>query len=378
MGNRSLLENDVHSTYHPDLRLGDVRDERCDGLDHTGFSPIEPGKPAGESANINARGFGPIIGKSKAIQKVFEAIARTAPSKASVVIYGDSGTGKELVSQTIHNLSPRRNNAFVPVNCGAIPFELIESEFFGYKKGAFTGAYVDKDGFIDRADGGTLFLDEVGELAPAMQVKLLRAIDGGGFSPIGSQVVKHTDFRIIAATNRDLREEVRNGQMREDFYYRINILPIYMPNLRERKEDIPLLVNHFLTKFSQDQVISIMPAKLMELLESHDWPGNIRELQNIIQRYVTMKEIGFLDVAADKPEASEHPLTEIQCELDLKSALEYFEKDYIAHSLKAMNWHQGKTCAALNINRKTLYKKIRKYGLKKKYCAKRSAARNGR
>ena len=312
--------------------------------------------------------FGPMIGTSLGLRKTFKKIAKTAPSDANVLIYGESGTGKELAAQTIHNLSPRRNNRFVPVNCGAIPAELLESEFFGYEKGAFTGAAMNKPGYLDWADKGTLFLDEVGELAPAMQVKLLRAVDGGGYAPIGSRQIRKPDIRIIAATNRDLKEDLRKGLMREDFYYRINVLPIHLPPLRERKGDLILLINHFLERFiGKGQATPEIPAILMARMEAYNWPGNIRELQNTIQRFVTLKEVGFLKPLKRGEAASVRiSLPEFRQDRDLKSALGEFEKQYILNCLKITNWHKSNTCAILKINRRTLYKKMRRYGIAKK------------
>ena len=198
------------------------------------------GKPRLRSSQHNRDRFGNIIGKSPAIQRVYELILNAAATDANVILYGESGTGKELVAHAIHEMSSRKSGSFVPVNCGAIPETLMESEFFGHRKGAFTGAIIDKHGFLDLADGGTLFLDELGEIGQSMQVKLLRAIDGGGFTPIGGSQVKTPDLRIIAATNRDVAEQVRKGVIREDFFYRIHVIPIQLPALRERKEDIPL------------------------------------------------------------------------------------------------------------------------------------------
>ena len=318
---------------------------------------------ANTGTNNDEHRFRHMIGKSPSLKKAFEAMAKTAPCNASVIIYGESGTGKELAAQSIHNLSPRSKNRFVPVNCGAIPEELIESEFFGYKKGAFTGAGTNKAGYLDWADKGTLFLDEVGELSPAMQVKLLRAIDGGGYAPIGSRRVKKPDIRIIAATNRDLKEEVHKGMMREDFYYRINVLPIWLPPLRERKEDLPSLINHFLLRFSNGKILPAIPEKLMTKLIDYRWPGNVRELKNAIQRYVTLQEIHL-------PEPPRNALGTVASSgfdpnRDLQSALRDFEKQYIVRCLEATNWHKRNACKILKINRKTLYKKIKQYKLDK-------------
>jgi transcriptional regulator with PAS, ATPase and Fis domain len=307
-----------------------------------------------------------MIGKSHALRAVFEQIAKAAPTHANVIIHGESGTGKELAAQTIHKLSPRRHRHFVPVNCGAIPTELLESEFFGYTQGAFTGANMNKPGYLDWADGGTLFLDEIAELSTIMQVKLLRALDGCGYAPIGSQGIRKPDFRIIAATHRDLKENVRKKLMREDFYYRINVLPILLPPLRDRKDDLPLLIDHFLARFCQGQKRPIIPADVMALLEAYHWPGNIRELQNVIQRYATLKEIGFLKTHQTVVESAPIHLPEFRFDQDLKSALEEFEKGYLLHCLKAVKWRKSKACTSLKINRKTLYKKILRYGLSKK------------
>ena len=196
--------------------------------------------------------LGSLIGKSPAMQEVYELILNAAATNANVIVYGDSGTGKELVAKAIHEMSNRSEKGFVPVNCAAIPENLLESEFFGHKKGAFTGAHADKQGYLDVADGGTLFLDEVGELSLSLQAKMLRAIEGGGYSPVGSSVNKLSDFRIIAATNRNLLEQVRKRGIREDFFYRIHVIPINVPPLRDRKEDIPLLMEHFLKLYSEN------------------------------------------------------------------------------------------------------------------------------
>ncbi|MBU1344761.1 MAG: sigma 54-interacting transcriptional regulator, partial [Proteobacteria bacterium] len=220
-------------------------------------------------------GLGIIVGKSQAMQKVFEEILKASESDANVIIYGDSGTGKELVAKTIHQLSPRGENRFVTVNCGAIPDNLIESEFFGYKKGAFTGADMDKQGYLEAGNNGTLFMDEIGELGKIMQVKLLRAMEGGQYTPIGSNEAKKADIRIIAATNRNLEEELAKGNFRKDFFYRIHIIPIYMPALKDRKKDLPLLIQHFIQMFSDDKTIRMIPDHILEKMVAYDWPGNV-------------------------------------------------------------------------------------------------------
>jgi len=311
--------------------------------------------------------FGNIIGKSKKMHEIYEIILKAAVSNANVIIYGESGTGKELVAQTIHDLSSRGGKNFVTVNCGAIPDNLIESEFFGYEKGAFTGADTDKPGYLDMAEGGTLFMDEVGELDLNMQVKLLRAIEGGGYTPIGSREIKKPDIRIIAATNRDLKEGLEKGQIREDFYYRIHIIPIQLPPLRERKEDISLLVYHFLQKYGDNENIPSIPENIIKLMQDYDWPGNVRELQNALDRYITLKEIDFMDVSQSDqavPEIiADSFMVQSNQSLKLRTATESFEKKYIEKLLSEHKWHKTKVASMLGINRRTLFRKMKSYGI---------------
>jgi len=309
--------------------------------------------------------FGRLIGKSAAMQKVYEQIISAAGSRANVIIYGESGTGKELVAKEIHDMSERRGNEFVTVHCGAIPETLLESEFFGYRKGAFTGAYIDKHGYLDLADRGTLFLDEVGELGLNIQVKLLRAIEGGGYTPVGSSKIKQSDIRIIAATNRDLMEQVNRKAVRPDFFYRIHVLPITLPPLRERKEDLPLLVEHFINLYRQEDGPFRLPENVMESLYSHNWPGNVRELQNVIQRYLTEKKLDFLPSTSAKSIPAESPPVEMKSygEGSLNSALEAFEKQFIEETLKQHKWKKSKTAILLGVSRKTLFRKMKQHGL---------------
>lgn len=302
--------------------------------------------------------FGNIIGKSRAMQEVYELILRAAHSDASVAVFGESGTGKELVARAIHALSPRRDGEFVTVNCGAIPEDLLESEFFGHKKGAFTGAHTDKNGYLDIADGGSLFLDEVVELSLAMQVKLLRAIDGGDYTPVGSNRTKRSAFRIIAATNRVLINQVKAGAMREDFFYRINVIPITLPPLRERIDDIPLLVEHFLRLYSRDQAPPRVPGKIVDMMQAHPWPGNVRELQNVLRRYLSVGRWDFLE---PKQSVQEQP---DQKRGSLKLALHDMEKNAILKILEQTQWNRSRAAESLGISRRALYRKIRKFGLK--------------
>jgi DNA-binding NtrC family response regulator len=310
--------------------------------------------------------FGSIIGKSAPMQKVYETILKAAQSDGSVIIYGESGTGKELVARTIHEMSRRGQGPFIAVNCGAIPEHLIESEFFGYKKGAFTGAVADKPGFLDLAHGGSLFLDEIGEIPPNLQVKLLRAIEGGGYLPVGGDKPGRSDFRIIAATHRDLRDEVENSKIRRDFYYRIHVIPIYLPPLRERKEDLPLLIHHFLTNLSDDDMVLTLPASVMQILKRYEWPGNVRELQNVIQRYVTLGEIDLNPTDDDTEKAQEAMVRPMPVDLDtfpsLAEVLDRAEKDYIERCLHSHQWKRNRVAEILGIDRRTLFRKMKHHG----------------
>ncbi|MDX9786474.1 MAG: sigma 54-interacting transcriptional regulator [Desulfobacterales bacterium] len=305
-----------------------------------------------------------IIGKSTAMQGVYDQIINAAATDAGVILYGESGTGKELAARAIHDLSDRKHGPFVVVHCGAIAENLIESEFFGHRKGAFTGADRDKQGYLDLADGGTLFLDELGELGRNMQVKLLRAIEGGGYTPVGSAKEKKSDIRIVAATNRNLQEQVKTGLMREDFFYRIHIIPITLPPLRDRKEDLPLLVEHFMKMYGETERLPPITGKILDAIQQYDWPGNVRELQNTLHRYVTLKQFGMLQPSAadgDEPEIlAESPPRKIG---NIRNVIRDFEKNYILSALERYQWHRGKAASALGIDRRTLFKKTKQYGI---------------
>ncbi len=308
-----------------------------------------------------------IVGKSAAMQEVYELIIRAASSDANVVIYGESGTGKELVAQAIHKISDRGKKPFVPVNCHAIPENLLESEFFGHKKGAFTGAYKDKPGFLEMANTGDIFLDEIGDLNIAIQGKLLRAVEGGGFSPVGSTKILESNFRIIAATNKNMLDLVRKGTMREDFYYRIHIVPINLPPLRDRKDDVPLLIDHFLSSFKENGKDFRIPGHVLEALYRYDWPGNVRELQNALQRYLTVGNISFLGKefsTNDIPQTGRISDGEqlSSSKLDFRDLIASYERSLIYESLKAHNWNRNKVTVNLNMPRRTLYYKMKKYG----------------
>jgi PAS domain S-box-containing protein len=331
--------------------------------------------------------FCDIIGKSPVMQDVYEFILQAAANPANIIIYGESGTGKELVAKAIHETSDRSQKGFVTVHCGAIPEALMESEFFGYKKGAFTGANMDKRGYLDVADEGTLFLDEVGEIGLNMQVKLLRAISGDGYTPVGSNTIKNANVRIIAATNRNLRDLVKRGGLREDFFYRIHILPVYLPPLRERKDDIPLLIDYFL--HLHDKKHPPLPGNIIEALQNYDWPGNVRELQNVLHRYLTLKRLDFaglpktrttrLEEEASKDEGTmstgfaKSTINTTQTESatynnavsaeESKKTLKASEKEIIMKALSENNWHRSRTAEALGIDRKTLFRKMQNFGL---------------
>jgi len=309
--------------------------------------------------------FRDIVGKSKAMQEIYEFILKAAATEDNVLISGESGTGKELVAQAIHELSERKDRNLIAVNCGAIPDNLMESEFFGYKKGAFTGAAKNKRGYLDLADGGTLFLDELGELSLNMQVKLLRVLDRRGFFPVGGNDLRHVDIRFIAASNRNLQEMVSKGLMREDFFYRIHILPAQLPPLRERREDLPLLVEHFMSEFGKDAGCPSLTGKMTDAIQRHDWPGNVRELRNVLRRYVTLRHF-TLDTPHDATDYTKVTVVTAPAGTerdDHKSCLERYEKDLIESSLIKHNWHREKAAKGIGMARRTFFRKLKKYGL---------------
>lgn len=309
---------------------------------------------------------GALIGKSAVMQAVYAQIEKAAASEANVVILGESGTGKELVARTIHQLSNRKTCEFVPVNCGAVPENLFEREFFGHRKGAFTGADRDKPGYFDQAHQGMLFLDEVGELSPAMQVKLLRVIESGEYIPVGDNKPQKADVRIIAATNKDLNVLRQQGQVREDFFYRIHIFVIHLPPLRERCEDLPLLIEHFLQQRGGQTSCAFIPANIMDALCRYDWPGNVRELQNELQRYLDGQPLEFVGKdllrEIDRPPL-EKSLSITLEDLSLQDARDAFEQAFICAALQKNAWRRGDTAEKLGISPKALYNKIHKYGL---------------
>ncbi len=301
-----------------------------------------------------------MVGESPPMRKVAQLITHVAPTDATVLIVGESGTGKELIARAIHANSPRRYRPIIPVNCGAIPENLLESELFGHEKGAFTGAVQRRRGKIEMADGGTLFLDEVGMISPRMQVELLRVLEEKCFTRVGGQETVRVDFRVVCATNEDLEKAVREGRFREDFYYRINVFTIEAPPLRQRREDIPLLARHFVERFARQmdrRITEISPAALRRLGEYH-WPGNVRELCNAIERAMVVGtppaiQPEDLPITAGRPAAP-------ACEGE---SLEDIERRHVAGVLERTGWNITQAAGILRVDRVTVYNKIRKFGL---------------
>jgi len=310
--------------------------------------------------------FENIIGKSPAMKKVFETIELVAPSKANVLIYGESGTGKEMIADAIHHNSPRRDKPYIKVHCAAIPETLLESELFGHEKGAFTGAVARKRGRFELANHGTIFLDEIGELSLQMQVKLLRVIQEREFVRVGGEESIKVDVRIISATNKDLREAVKNGTFREDLYYRLNVVSIFVPPLRERKDDIPLLVHKFIEEFSKEnnkQIDGITNGALQALI-SYDWPGNVRELRNVIESIVVLTKNKII-TEEDIPPYILNKEEESYIKIPVGTSLQEAEKRLIEFTLQNTGGNKTKASEILKIGRKTLHRKIDEYGLKK-------------
>ena len=305
-----------------------------------------------------------IIGESEPMQDVFNLIRKVAATKGNVLITGKSGTGKELVARAIHYNSPRQTKRFVAINCGAIVDNLMESELFGHKKGSFTGAVRDKEGLFKVADGGTLFLDEVGEIPLHLQVKLLRAIETGEFIPVGDTIPQKVNVRIIAATNRNLEEEVEKGKFRDDLYYRLNVVEINLPPLAERKEDIPLLINHFIRKYNRElnRQITGMDEETKRILMNYEWKGGIRELENVIERALILSE-GEIITRKDLPPNLMKLEPAPEASLRLKDAVADFEKQHIEQVLKANQGNKEAVAKILDISLSSLYRKIDELGV---------------
>lgn len=315
-----------------------------------------------------------LIGASEPIQQVLEFVKKVADSDSTVMIQGESGTGKELVARMLHFNSFRKDRPLVPVNCGAIPENLLESELFGHEKGSFTGATHSRMGRFELANGGTIFLDEIGEMSLPLQVKLLRVLQEREFERVGGNRTIHVDVRIIAATNQDLETLVEEKRFRKDLFYRLNVIPIVIPSLRERRSDIPLLIDHFLTRFNQakhTEVAGFTPDALRMLTE-YDWPGNIRELENMIERLVVLKKHGILSIEdlpekicrrSSGPQLNEQFIRFSEDGINLSREVEQYEKHLIMEALRKANGVTSRAAQLLHLNRTTLVEKLKRKGV---------------
>jgi len=324
--------------------------------------------------------FHGVVGKSRSMQSVFKLIERVADSDSTVLINGETGTGKGMVAKAIHESSYRSEKPFVAINCGAIPENLLESELFGHVKGAFTGATSTKIGKFEVANGGTIFLDEIGDMSPDLQVKVLKVLEEREFEPVGGCKSVKVDVRIIAATHRDLEEEVQKGNFREDLFYRLYVIPIQLPSLKDRQIDIPLLASYFLGKLNNEKKFNVegITESAMEMLVRHSWPGNVRELANMLERLVVLKGEGVLDLddlpAKLKPNGA-IPTAAMGMNVPalsrdgicLNTAVSEFEKNLIYQSLEKTDWVKNKAAKLLQVKRTTLVEKIKRYDLQK--CA---------
>jgi DNA-binding NtrC family response regulator len=310
-------------------------------------------------------GFREFVGVSPQILNVFELLEKVIPTRSNILILGESGTGKGLVAEVVHCNSQRKDKPFISINCSAIPENLLESELFGYRKGAFTGAAADKKGLITMADQGTLFLDEIGDMPPGLQAKILKVLETGEVFPIGETKSKYADIRLIAATNKNLEEQIQKGLFREDLYYRLNVIEVKIPALRERKEDIDVLARHFVEKYSRENNKKVLgiTGEAMEILLNYPWPGNIRELRNVIERAVVLAggekiDVGELPERLKTAQGGKSVHT-------LKSKLEFYEEKIIRDALQANSWNKEEVARALEVDLATLYRKIKKLGIEK-------------
>ena len=320
--------------------------------------------------------FADIIGNSAQMQEIFVLVEKVADSDSTIIIHGESGTGKGLIARAIHKNSRRKEKPFITINCGAIPENLLESELFGHVKGAFTGATASKPGKFELANKGSIFLDEIGDMSTNLQVKILRVLEEREFEQVGGSKTIKADVRIIAATHRDLEKLVKEGSFREDLFYRLNVIPIEIPPLRERKPDISLLISHFLTEFNlkNGKNVQGITNDAMGIMKEHSWPGNVRELKNMIERLVVLKgegEINPLDVPQklrEKEGHSELPSVEISDDgINLNTAVTEFERALILESLQKTNWVKNQAAKLLRLNRTTLVEKIKRHHLHPSY-----------
>jgi two-component system nitrogen regulation response regulator NtrX len=309
-----------------------------------------------------------MVGESYLMAQLREQVAMAAPTNGRVLIYGENGTGKELVARSVHAMSRRRHGPFVEVNCAAIPEELIESELFGHVKGSFTGAVADRRGKFELADGGTLFLDEIGDMSVKTQAKVLRALQEQTVERVGGSTSIRVDVRVLAATNKDLPAEIRAGHFREDLYFRLNVIPIFVPPLRDREADIPMLADHFMAEFAREygRRVKRIDASALAELRSYRWPGNVRELRNVIERLMIMvpgDTITHPDLAFLEGSVAEAPPQPAAPVATLHDAREQFERDYILRALAAQNGNISRTAEVLGVERSNLYRKMRAFGI---------------
>ena len=310
-----------------------------------------------------------LLGNHPSMKKLWKEIIKISPTNATVLIHGESGTGKELIARAIHSQSLRAKERFVQVNCAAIPEELIESEFFGHEKGAFTGATEKKPGKFEQADGGTIFLDEIGDMSLKTQSKVLRVLEEGEVQKVGSSRINKVDVRVIAATNKDLGKEKKEGRFREDLYFRLNVIPIYSPSLREKKEDIPLLVEYFSKIYAEENNFKVKKFSevVVEAMMKYPWKGNVRELKNVVERLIIMTEADIIE-RQDLPERIRGEidiyLPEAKGIKTLKEFRELAEKDFILAKLEESNWNISQTAREIDTPRSNLYKKLEHYGIK--------------
>lgn len=317
-----------------------------------------------ETQPVRAYACEDMLSINHAMQQLFELLPNVADSTSTVLIVGESGTGKELFARAIHRLGPRNEGPFVAVNCGALPDTLLESELFGYKAGAFTDAKKDKPGRFQLAQGGTLFLDEIGDISPALQVRLLRAVQDKQYEPLGGTHPLSADVRLIAATNRDLEDMVENGRFRRDLYYRLDVVRITVPPLRDRMEDIPVLVDHFISRFNKAQgkrVAGVTDAA-MACLMAHTYPGNVRELENIVERAFVLLKDGFIDVR-HLPESLQGG-TGLTPEMRAQRTLKEVEAAFIRNALNRNQWNRARTARQLKIHKTTLFRKMKALGIR--------------
>ncbi len=347
---------------------------------HTEISKREERINALNSQLGNRYSYDQMIGKSKPMQEMYSLLDKIRNSESTVLIQGENGTGKELIARAIHFNSPRKDAQFVTVNCSAFNENLLDSELFGHVKGSFTGAIKDKKGLFEAADKGTLFLDEIGDMSPTMQVKLLRVLQEGTLTPVGGTELRKVEVRVVAATNKDLKEMVEQGTFREDLYYRINVINLVVPPLRDRKEDIPILVDHFISRGCKEKGIEIkqFAKRTMEKIFDYPWPGNIRELENEVERLIVL--------SGDDPRIAAELLSQrirdfgenakiqgVRVAGKLKDALEELEKTMIKEGLRRTNWNKSRLAKELGISRAGLIMKVEKYGLDKRKLARPGA-----